>query len=84
MVICDTIEELIHRRDGIAELLEKKDLICTCAEDFCRWHFQVNDKDGKLLWHMKDFDLKKIQKELYNFLENYGNNQQEPVQLTLW
>ena len=68
---CDTIDELIHRRDSIAELLEKKDLVCTHAEHFCRWHFQVNDKDGKLVWQMKDFDLKKIQKELYEFLMNY-------------
>ena len=79
MVICDNIDELIHRRDGIAELLEKKDLVCTHAEHFCRWHFQVIDKDGKLVWQMKDFDLKKIQKELYEFLMNYDNKRTLPT-----
>jgi hypothetical protein len=63
----------IPPRDRLEELLRKHDLRVSYYEMFCRWHFQLNDKDGKLLWHMKDFDLKKIQKSLLDYLENYDS-----------
>jgi hypothetical protein len=77
MIVCETIERMIGRREEIARLLEEKDLRVTYCEHFCRWQFGVYDREGKRIWHTRDVSLKKIQRELYEFLKNYKKDEKD-------
>ena len=74
MVDFEQAKIYIEPRGEIEALLRKYDLRVTCYEMFCRWHFQMNDSSGALVWHMKSHDLEKIQKSMIEFLENYDND----------
>lgn len=73
MVNLETDKIYFDPRSEIEALLRKYDLRATFYEMFSRWYFQINDSSGELLWHMKSHDLKKIQKSMIKFLEDYDD-----------
>ena len=66
-------QDIDHRRKRILELLERHDLNLTYFEVFCKYIFAVEDAEGKMLWQTKGTDLRYLQKEIYQYLEDYDD-----------
>lgn len=66
-------QDIDHRRERILELLERHDLNLTYFEVFCKYIFAVEDAEGEILWQTKGTDLQYLQKEIYQYLEDYDD-----------